>query len=266
MRIYASYAQGWRSGGFSTRANNPTQLTYEPENVDSYEVGFKSDLMDGKVRLNLTAFYTDVQDAQFSVVLQDPNQAPGTNTVINNHGGDLKVKGIEVDLIAQLHDNFMIVMSFGSQDGKTSSYTEDSARLPVGPNGTGGTAGIPTLVPGVDIARTPEVNWSLTGIFDRQFGSMRATASLSARGSSEYAIITDALTQQDISTDPGTRVDARVSLEWNIGDGDIITLSVIGKNLTEEEYLDFVLPLGDVGGFQGWGAPRTIAAEIKWLH
>ncbi len=40
-------------------------------------------------------------------------------------------------------------------------------------------------------------------------------------------------------------------------------VSAWGKNLADKEYLEQALPLGDNGGFQGWGPPRTGALEIQ---
>ena len=57
--VYASYAQGFRSGGFSLRGNDPRFLRYNPETADAFEIGTKNDLWDNRLRLNLTAFYTE---------------------------------------------------------------------------------------------------------------------------------------------------------------------------------------------------------------
>ena len=46
-RVYASYSEGFRSGGFSIRGVDPTRLSYEPEEVSSWEIGSKNDFLDG---------------------------------------------------------------------------------------------------------------------------------------------------------------------------------------------------------------------------
>lgn len=263
--IYGSYAEGFRSGGFSTRANNSDQLNYQPEDVRNIEIGYKATLLNGRVRLNIAAYNTEIEDPQFSVVIQDPFQAPGTNTVIVN-GDTVDVTGFEVDLTAVITDTFSVVATLGTQDGESDSFVVDSSFLPIGPLGTAGPAGVLATVPSNDLSRTPDWNYSLTGIYDRMFGNVRFNASVSLRDSDEYNIITGLLGQGDISTDPDIRIDARVSLEFQLPNSDFLTVSVIGKNLTEEEYLDFVLPLGATGGFQGWAPPRTVALELKWMR
>ena len=54
--------------------------------------------------------------------------------------------------------------------------------------------------------------------------------------------------------------------DWQLNNGDSLMLSVIGKNLNDKEYKQQELPLGEFGGFRGWGPPRQIAAELMWRH
>jgi iron complex outermembrane receptor protein len=72
--IFASYGRSFKSGGFNpigTRAvllqglpNVLVQDSYDKEVSDSYEVGFKSVLANGRVSINGAAFFTQVQNAQ----------------------------------------------------------------------------------------------------------------------------------------------------------------------------------------------------------
>jgi hypothetical protein len=156
--------------------------------------------------------------------------------------------------------------TLGFQDGESGTFVVDSSYLPIGPLGTAGPEGVPAVVPKNDLSRTPDWNYSLTGIYHYDFGKTRLNASLSIRDSDEYNIITGLLGQGNLSADPDIRVDARVSLEFTLNNNDILMASIIGKNLTEEEYLDFLLPLGATGGFQGWAPPRTVALELRWMR
>ena len=81
--LYASYAEGYKSGGIHNRGVQPEFLAYDPESVKSYEVGSKNVLMDGRVTLNLAAFRTDREGVQAASVITLPNnQPPGTNTIV----------------------------------------------------------------------------------------------------------------------------------------------------------------------------------------
>lgn len=61
VMLYASYASGYKSGGFNIGG---TQPSYRPETVDSFELGLRSTFFDKRLRFNLTGFYTDYQDKQ----------------------------------------------------------------------------------------------------------------------------------------------------------------------------------------------------------
>jgi len=60
---YASYTEGFRSGGWTGRAFNVTQyINFNPENVESYEIGLKTTLAGGSVRWNTSVFSMDYVD------------------------------------------------------------------------------------------------------------------------------------------------------------------------------------------------------------
>lgn len=62
--VYASAARGFRSGGFNAQSNIfPRQ--YDAEIANTYEMGTKLSLADGRVQLNMAAFYTDQKNVQF---------------------------------------------------------------------------------------------------------------------------------------------------------------------------------------------------------
>ena len=79
VMAYASYARGYKAGGFNldriattaqTVPGQPTQpvldTSFAPETVDSYEVGLKNTLFDRKVLLNVTGFYQRYEDFQLN--------------------------------------------------------------------------------------------------------------------------------------------------------------------------------------------------------
>lgn len=58
--VYLSTATGFRLPGFNARPFQPSQITqYDGEEIQTYELGVKTDLFDNSLRLNATAFYTD---------------------------------------------------------------------------------------------------------------------------------------------------------------------------------------------------------------
>lgn len=84
---YASYTKGFRSGAWTGRALASTQyVSVDPENVESYEVGLKATLADGRVRWNNTVFTMDYTDLFNSL------QIAGVFTV---QTADARIQGVE---------------------------------------------------------------------------------------------------------------------------------------------------------------------------
>ena len=91
--LYASVTRGFKSGGFNFASANPAQ-GYSPEYLWSYEAGFKSDLLDNRLRLNGTVFhykYTDLQVQSFLT--------PGVIDITN--ASDAKVTGVEIEVVGK---------------------------------------------------------------------------------------------------------------------------------------------------------------------
>ena len=66
--IYASYSEGFRSGGFNGRNTAPANAgPYDPEKVKSIEIGAKTDWLDNRLQVNVAAFFVDYADKQEDV-------------------------------------------------------------------------------------------------------------------------------------------------------------------------------------------------------
>ncbi|MFC3052409.1 TonB-dependent receptor [Kordiimonas pumila] len=94
LMTYATYSQGYKSGGFTQRVfpPEPSLPSFAPENVDSYEVGLKWTSPDRLFRLNLAGFFTDYSDLQLLV-------ADGTRIgPFYTNAGKAEIKGFEAEL------------------------------------------------------------------------------------------------------------------------------------------------------------------------
>ena len=127
--VYARYSQGFRSGGFSNRGNDPAFLSFGPENADAYEIGSKNEFFDHRVQFNLTGFYTIIQEAQFNSVLTTNGVPPGTNTIVNNASGDIDTYGVEVQAAWLINDLLSIVATYGWQDNEVDEFDISSERF-----------------------------------------------------------------------------------------------------------------------------------------
>jgi len=90
--VYATFAKGFKTGGF----NAAQYSSYKPEILTDYEVGFKADLLDRKLRLNGAGFYYDYQDLQ-TIVIPANQSVPGsvnTNSNAKVYGGELELTAV----------------------------------------------------------------------------------------------------------------------------------------------------------------------------
>lgn len=278
--LYFSYAEGFKSGGIHNRGVNPEFLAYDPESVESYEIGSKNTLLDGRLTLNFAAFMTDREGVQAASVLTLPNnQPPGTNTIVNNIPKQ-ELWGLEVEANAYLTDSFSLRFAAGYIDAETQSYTLDSRRTGFNPDGTAcnpftnpalfpsAPATEPNSCPqvafeGGDVLFVPEWNYSATAAYDRIFRGGEFHASTTWRAQDDFNIA-GSPPNNFIVEDGYGLLDARVSYQWNLANEDFLRLSVYGKNLLDKEYREQILLLGVDGGFQGWGPPRQVALEVVY--
>src|SRR3546814_608583 len=129
---YVSYNRGYKSGGFNlldvgalNRPAGHVSPSYNPEIVDAYEVGLKSDLFDRRLRLNVAAFYYDYKDIQLQQPVLVGNRIQNAATAT--------VKGVEAEFQAAASDNLTLRGAVSLLDTEYKSFNPAPA---VGPNGT----------------------------------------------------------------------------------------------------------------------------------
>jgi iron complex outermembrane recepter protein len=115
VMTYASYSQGYKSGGFTQRVFPPVAQvpSVNPEKVTVYELGFKTSLLDRRVRFNGAAFYTDYKDLQ----VQGFTLATGVAPVYTN-AASARVQGFELDIAATPADGWFVEASIGHLNDK----------------------------------------------------------------------------------------------------------------------------------------------------
>lgn len=120
VMLYASYARGFKSGGFNGRplVNSDEVTAYDPEIVDSYELGAKTRWFDGRMIANAALFYNEYRDMQLSI-----NATP-QNFVRN--AGEARITGAEVEVAARLTRGLDLNLAVGYLEG---SYTRLDPQL-----------------------------------------------------------------------------------------------------------------------------------------
>ncbi len=105
--FYATYSRGYKGGGF----NPPGAVgvagvpeAFDPEFVDAYEIGMKNTLLDGRMMLNLTAFWYDYKGYQISKIV---------NRASVNENIDAKIRGFELESVYEPIDNLRFNATIG---------------------------------------------------------------------------------------------------------------------------------------------------------
>jgi iron complex outermembrane recepter protein len=115
---YVQYSKGFRTGGLSALGSDPSQpplVGYLPEHSNNFELGIKNNLLQDRLSINISVFYTKVNDAQVPTLV-----LPDAITVTKNVG-KLNSKGFELELKAQASKSLYIQYSFGYTNAKFES-------------------------------------------------------------------------------------------------------------------------------------------------
>ena len=128
--LYASISRGFRSGGVNGRASSPNEVnSYDPEYVTSYEVGFKSQIFDDRLRVNAAVFYSDYEDRQITIVKPLPS---GDVVNLIDNAGEVEISGFELEVKALVGRGLSLEANVGYTDAEykkldpAAGLTEDS--------------------------------------------------------------------------------------------------------------------------------------------
>lgn len=239
---YVSYSHGFKGGGWNLDRSgfsaltpattnqgtlNATQLRFNPETVDAYEVGLKTTW--GRLTFNIDYFLQQLSDYQL-------NAFSGFNFITRNVPEGVS-KGVEVDFAWQLTDSFSWQGGVVWNDAYYDSAVDFTPATPL-------TADIN---PGRPFAQAPELSITSAFSWEHQIGPWMGSAYLDMRYNSDYET-------QTLSRDPLGRTDqdAYMLVNGRVGLGaldDRWSLELWGRNLTDEFYF--------VGAFEATLQPGT---------
>jgi iron complex outermembrane receptor protein len=216
-QLYGSWTRGFRSGGYNLRNTSPTATPgpFDQESVSSFELGYKTDVMDGRGLLNIAAFYNDVNDMQREVNVADP--VAGVVQIINNTA-DATIQGIEIEGQFSLSDNLVILGSVGIVDGEYDEVLFDIS----------GDGVVDANDERLDIPRLAPQTYNVSVIHDADidnFGTLTSAVRYGHRSRTAY-------TDSNLGYfDSAGILDADFTLSLNDGRTDI---ALYGKNITDE--------------------------------
>lgn len=238
---YASYSEGFKSGGFFARqANYDIDPSYEPEYVTNYEFGWKTTLLEGSMILNGAIFYADYDDKQESILV--PVDLTNVATVIRN-ASTLELSGLELEMMYQITENWDLQMTYGYLKAEYDNYLADL--------GTGTVTDNSDLIP----RNTPENTFGLTTSYTRQIGPGVFNGVVSYRFRDE--IETDASNNPQGSLDSIDNVDATLSYSY-----ENYRVAVWGRNLTDEREQRWAT-IGGITTRGWWSEPSMYGVTLS---
>ena len=243
LLLYASYARGFKQGGFNGRplVSDAEVTQYAPEELTTYEAGIKAQWLDGQLTTNLAAFHSLYRDIQLTV-----NQTP-TNFVANAASG--KLDGLEFETIMRPASWLSFNAAVGYLDAR---YTSIGA-------GLGPTQILPITLAS-HFVKAPE--WTVTTGLDVSHEFADASEAALRVDYTLYSRIYHDVANSPIITDDGYGLlNARLSYTLP---GKAVTLAVFGTNLTNTLYL----VSGNVSGAFGlaeasYGRPARMGRQRR---
>lgn len=242
--IYASYSQGFKGGGFDPRgvgANAPDLngngirgendevaafLSFRPESVDSYEVGYKGNLFDGGLTFALAGFYADYTDVQIPGSVACIVGGLPSFCGVTSNAGKATFKGVELEFNARLGENFAtdgdrlnLLGAVGYIDAKFDEYITNIANVPT------------DVAQFRQIQNTPDWTASATLAYMTPVGAGRLNlgTTLSYRSSTnQFEIPNPYIDQSGYALLDASIVYTSPDDKWSIG--------IHGKNLTDKQY------------------------------
>lgn len=250
ISLYATYGEGFRSGGFNplgSRDNiinidgvvdTTVQDDFDKETSKSFEVGFKSSLMDRTLSVNGALFFTKVDNAHYFQFF--PFSLSRVISIVDKN----EIWGFEMDFTARLQDGWTFYGGFGYIDSEIKENNE-------APQTVGNT-----------MPFTPEYNANLGTQYVYPLGNgMDVVARVDYFRTGP--IYFDTLNTPGTKRKPIDLVDARIGL-----DAENWSFTLWARNLFDERYnadgVVLVVPNVTAFNFVTKAPPRTWGAEVSF--
>lgn len=248
---FISYNRGFKTGNFSTTVGPVGNIPTQPEVLDAYEAGLKTDWFNRTVRLNGSFFYYEFTNIQLTRFTN------GASFPFN--GGRAKLYGADIELQARITPQFSINGNLGLVHSRMGDFPNapNTIRLP---NGTVVRGPDTYNAKGNDLPNAPKLtaNLSATYVIPSSIGDISFTGNV-YYNDGRFAEVDNRLRDGSY-----TLVDASVG--WKSTDGTY-GLRVWGKNLTDSYHYAQVFSqafTADIGSAAG--PPRTygVTAELHF--
>lgn len=251
---YFLYSRGFKSGGWNGRAASAAALgPYDPEFVDAFELGLKSDWFERRMRANLALFWNTYKDKQEEIVVPAPDSPLGQETIVEN-ASRARTRGVEVELTVYPLEGLSIHQSFGYLDA---SFTGGDFFIPG--------SDISAPFSDLQLRRAPKFQYGIFGDYARPVGPGVGHFHIDWRWIDDYettflnfdfgrvpshGLLNAALTY--------TFQAGPEPLEWRV--------MAFGRNITNETYFAQGLEVGGLFSFGAINPPSTWGIEVGFTY
>lgn len=240
--FYASYSEGFKSGGFFARqANYLIDPSYEPEYVKNYEFGWKTTLQNGRMIFNGAIFRSDYDDKQESILI--PVDLSNVATVVRN-ASSLEMTGLELEVMYQVTQAWNVMATYGYLDSEYADYFADL-------NGDNVITDNSALVP----RNTPKNTFGLTTSYTAKVGNGDLKARISYRHRSDM--------ETNSSNDPLGTLDSisnvNATVSYTINNYGV---SLWGRNITDQREERWAT-IGGLTSRGWWNEPATYGVTVS---
>ena len=275
--LFGSWGVGFKTGGFNNLGGtetislflvNPDGLPvappeiYEEETSSSFEVGFRTTLLNGNLQLNGAAYHTEVEDMQFFEFYVGPFGLLRTVEGID----EVTIQGFELGGSWQMTDGLRLDAGASAIDGEIDKMT------------------VRPYVAGNDVPNAAEFTANVALTWDQNFGDLNLMARLeyAYQGDIFYHVVQggdlDSTGANGTNEVPAklffglptsyekTKVDGYGITNLRVGvGGERWRVTAFARNLFDEEYIAEVIMAPEFGGaFVTPGAYRTAGVEFQW--
>lgn len=258
--VYAGFSQGFKAGSFDPRGANAStpsvERGFDPESLDSWEIGLKASWLDGRAITNVALFMSDYEDMQIPGSVGVDTDDDGTNddfvgTVTN--AGKAEIQGIEVEATLLVSEALTLQFSGNLLDASIEEWLVDDVNI----------------ASQRAVQNTPEKMAHLALLYTASVANGTMTTNLNWSYKSDiaqYESPVPVLDQKSYDT-------LNLSVVWTEGNGDW-SFGVHGKNLTDEDIKTSGYCFGSGGCASALGLednttvfyapPRTVTATLNY--
>jgi len=247
--VFVTYSEGFKSGGFFGVNQNIADFErdqYDPEYAGNFEVGYKSQHLDNRLRFNATYFRNDYEDKQESFVAIDPTTK--TVATIFDNAATAIYDGIEIEMQYVFNNYVRGFVNYGTLDAEYDEFRTD-----INPNdGVAIEEDASFLTP----RNAPDYTLGVGGTLSVPVGNGSIEAFLKV---TKIAALDASLLNLEQA-----KVDAREEVSASIGYyTENWTLEAFGKNLTDTRYEVF-FPIAQLFAAGTVNRPRTVGLELSY--